>query len=104
MLDPPVYRPESMTRQQYIAAVRAYMPLAEQAWRASAEAAGEHLVRVRAPRARDAEDPLRQYRWLARYQEGSSRAVIANDFEVDRNAVRDALRGLAGTLGLALRE
>ena len=102
--EPPVYRPESMTRASYIAAIREYMPVAEAAWRASTEAAGEHLVEVRVPRARDAADPFRHYRWLAQYQEGSARDVIAKKFGVERNAVRDAIKVLADEVGLVLRE
>lgn len=102
--EPPIYRPESMTREQYIAAIREYMPVAEAAWHASAAAAGEELVRVRAPRARDPADPFRHYRWLARYQEGTPRARIAKDFDVEPNAVRDAIAQLAEALKLKLRE
>ena len=101
---PPTYRPESMTRESYLAAIREYMPTAEAAWRASTEAAGEHLVRVRVPRARDAADPFRHYRWLAQYQEGAPRDAIAKEFGVERNAVRDAIAFLANALELKLRE
>src|SRR5207249_115570 len=100
---PPLYHPESMTREQYRAAIGQYMSFAEASWRASAELAGERFVRVPSSRARHSMDPLRRYRWLAQYQAGLPRAQIAARFDVTRNAVRDAIDGLAKELLLMLR-
>ncbi len=102
--EPPVYRPESMTRGEYRAMIDAYMPRAEEAWRVSAEAAGEVVVHVRQRRVTSREDPLMHYRWLARYQSGWPKARIAKAFGRQPSTVRDALSALARSLGLRLRE